>query len=478
MSAPQPILECRNLRVSQGTSPDSPFVVSGLNFSLKPGECVALCGPSGAGKTTACLSAFGLAAEGLNVAGDTFLGGQKAPSRVGFRGAGGVAFVFQDPASNFSPYLNIIEQLTDLSADIYTPKTRSWCEALGLPAAPGWLKRFPSECSGGELQRLALVAGLLQAPSLLVADEPTAALDPANRDAWCQLVRANMERGLAVLLVTHDEAVIQALSARRIELGTNSPTPFMVTDHGAKGTSEPPRALLEVWWEEGPSMARPQRGHSETSADHHLAVGALDCVALIGPSGVGKTSLLNLVAGMPSTLRGTVLWEGKPVGPWPDASRRGTIGRLAVVLQQPRQALNPFRSVIDSVAASFLRGGESTIRCRELAAAELEALGVPKGLWHRRPASLSVGQAQRVALAQALGLRPALLVADEPTSAQDAGHRSLLVQRLLEARKNHGMAVLLATHDFALTAALEAEVLPFRRPHPPGEIDGAAIIHG
>jgi peptide/nickel transport system ATP-binding protein len=188
-----------------------------------------------------------------------------------------------------------------------------------------------------------------------------------------------------------------------------------------------------------------------------LAAGG--CIAVVGPSGSGKTSLLNAVLGLPTPLGARVEWRGLPLLPWPDASRLRTAGSMAAVLQEARQTLNPHRPVLDGVAAAFRRRGEDQGASRRHAETDLRAAGVAEELWNRRPGTLSVGQAQRVALAQALAVRPALLVCDEPTSAQDAQHRQYVVASLRRAQLEHGTAVLLATHDFALVEALGATVV-------------------
>lgn len=456
------IFSCSGLTVRRRAEPDAPPILRELDLAVGAGECVALCGPSGSGKTTACLAPFRLTGRNLAVEGTATVTGESAWSRVGQVTTGGVAFVFQEPLGNFSPHLKIKLQLHDLNKKPNLEILAEWAAELGLDEFPRLLEQFPGQCSGGELQRLALLAALAQDPALLVADEPTAALDAGGRTAWSELVRRQMGLGLAVLLVTHDETLLQLLDSRRVGLAPVDTPSSVHSSKPATTNLSPQAALLAVRLTPG---SRAPTGRVVVDGKFRdvnagdgggFSLAAGQCLALVGPSGGGKSSVLNLVLGLPSPVQGEVIWDGTRLGPWPSGNRRAVAGQMAAVLQDARSGLNPHRRIEDSVAAAFRKAGHSWRACRQLAAAELAALGVPVEAWQRRPSTLSVGQAQRVALAIAMAVRPALVVCDEPTSAQDAAHRALVIRRLLDARDRQGCAVLLATHDLELAQALDA----------------------
>ena len=467
----RPLLEWHELGVRLRGEESMPPIVSGLNLELQRGECVALTGRSGCGKTSAALAAFGLLPAQLELTGVARFAGNPAGNPIAQSVGERVAFVLQEPASNFAPHLNIQSQIIDLNGNIGVLDIHQWCTELGLVDSERLLRQYPNQCSGGELQRLALVAALAQEPALLVADEPTAALDSASRDAWCRLVRQRCEHGLAVLLVTHDPAVLAGVAHRQIPVGdaqvTEAPPPYVAPER----LIADPNLLLSV------QMEYPGGAPSATGGEGfglQLGVGQALCVT--GPSGAGKSSLLRLVLGLPSPWRGEVTWRGLRLQPWPHASRQQMAGAMGAVLQEARGSLNTHREVLDGVSAGFRRSGHTWRVSRQRAAEELAVLGVPADCWSRSPSALSVGQAQRVALAQALA-QPrvqtrvqtraqasagslALLVLDEPTSAQDLAHRQRVADRLLVAQYQHGTALLIASHDPGLVRLLGCTTLP------------------
>lgn len=384
-------------------------LVDDLHLALRPGECVAMTGPSGIGKTSVCLGTFGLARGPLEVRGNYWLDGVRQPAGTLPRTQrGGVGFVLQEPSENFSPDIRIIPQLFDASAEKRTSEffalADSLTQELGFEGLAGLSARRPGQLSRGEVQRLALVAALLRHPRLLVVDEPTANLDAAHRQRWCRVVnRWRLETGMAVWVATHDPAVVSGLEAR------------------------------VVGWSPSPADCLAAVGDDLAGVP-----GLAPALLLTGPSGSGKTTLLAALASLAS------------------AGRRGTDHRCSMLFQEARTGLNPYHPVVDSLAEVIVRAESvDRARARHRALEELARLDLALELGDRKPAELSTGQAQRAALALALVSRPAVLFCDEPTSALGAVHRGFVMRRLRQARVD-GTSLVVASHDEELVRSLLA----------------------
>lgn len=442
-----PLFELEALTVRRGGRP----LVEDLGFTLQSGDCIAMLGPSGSGKTTACLAAFGLTSDSCEIDGSYRLRETRAPAgTLPNRAPPEIAFILQAPGDNFSPYARISGQLNDCYrfSLFHRPSeiARELAFDLGLPDFGALIQRSPNRLSRGEIQRLALVAALVAGPRLLVADEPTAALDERSRQRWCEVVnRWRARTGMAIWLVTHDMRVVDALGARTIELASSlretepAPVPAQVVPRPVRPTTVP---LL-------------------TLAGRQLRPGG--CLILTGVSGSGKSSLLHSIAAAvvgssPPHPTGVSLvgpdWVRLPPGP----------AGLAMVFQDARTGLNPHRAIVDSLQAVLMRRGVAK-RCESEAwiQTEFAALDLPAALAARRPEALSAGEVQRVALLLALASAPRLLLCDEPTSALGASHRRRVVDRLRQAQAS-GTALLIATHESTLAAALGAATFSLRDP--------------
>ncbi|MGP3955756.1 ABC transporter ATP-binding protein [Nonomuraea sp. 3N208] len=433
-------------------------IVDRLNLRIAPGEVLALVGLSGAGKTTVLRAVLGALPFGLTLtAGRIEWHGApvRAPRRWRRRTVG---FLGQDPASALHPLLDArtaVREALPRSARDGGAAERALA-GVGLdPADIG--RRRPHQLSGGQAQRVALARALAADPELLVLDEPTSALDPAALALAMKRVRRRRGDGRSVtLIVSHDMGLISELADHVVRLDpgqgreTNDAAPRMPVRPEAAGKPGPgDGSVLQV---HGATIAQPPGG-APLLSDVDLAISAGEAVAVLGPSGSGKSTLLRMLAGLHPAEHGQATVLGEPL-PWPVTERSpAALRALALVGQNPLDALNPARTI----GAALVRPLR-TLRGLPRRAARAEALrllatvGLPAELAHRYPAALSGGQRQRVALARALAGGPAVLLADEITAALDARTAGLILDLIDTLRRDTGLAVLAVTHDPAVAA--------------------------
>lgn len=434
------------------------MIVDRLNLRIAPGEVLALVGPSGAGKTTVLRAVLGALPFGLTLtAGRIEWHGApvRGPRRWRRRTVG---FLGQDPASALHPLLDAraaVREALPRSARDGDAVERALAEVGLNPADIG--RRRPHQLSGGQAQRVALARALAANPEFLVLDEPTSALDPAALALAMTLVRRRRGDGRSVtLIVSHDMGVVSELADHVVRLDTG---PGRDTNDVASRTPLPPRAAGKPGASGRPvlqvhdvTIAQPPGGASLLS-DVDLAISAGESVAVLGPSGSGKSTLLRMLAGLHPAEQGHAAVLGEPL-PWPVTERSpAALRALALVGQNPLDALNPARTIGTAVVRPLrtLRGLPRRV-ARQEALRLLATVGLPAELSYRYPAALSGGQRQRVALARALAGGPAVLLADEITAALDARTASLVLDLIDTLRRDTGLAVLAATHDPAVAA--------------------------
>ncbi|MFG1634165.1 ABC transporter ATP-binding protein [Pseudonocardia alni] len=436
---------------------DGAVLLDGVDLELAAGAVLAVVGPSGAGKSTLGLALLGEANPGIGLAGSVRAGGTELlghdPAGLRTARAGRVGHLPQHPGVVLDPVRRTGPVLDELAATAHgrgrahraarDTAVASALERAGLGAEPGLLRRFPHQLSGGQQQRMALAQTLVTGPGAVVLDEPTTGLDPVTRGAVLDRLCTLAGSGTALVLLTHDLDAIRRIAAA-------GPTVEVLELHGGRVVRRGPAGA--------PAEVTPARGRPAGVGAALLAVRGLTvrtgsgvtllsdvdltlergrCLAVVGPSGAGKTTLGRALAGLvPHS--GRVLVDGTEPG-------RGTV---QYVHQDCRSAFLDHRSVLDQVArpAVLLRGSSHADAHTE-ALALLDRLGLPGETVARRPGGLSGGQLQRASVARALLARPSVLVADEPTSAQDGEHRRLLLDELGHARREDGLALVLVSHD-------------------------------
>jgi ABC-type glutathione transport system ATPase component len=458
-------------------------LVSGVSISIEAGDCVALVGESGSGKSLTCMTPFGLSA---GVAGGSArLLSQElcgvSEDELRQTRARDVGFIFQQPLTALTPHLTIGRQLREaaMQAGAARPSPAdlaAMLDRVGINDPRERLDQYPHRLSGGQRQRVMIAAAIAHKPKLLIADEPTTALDASLRREIMGLIdRLRREEGLAVLLVSHDLASVRdhadrivVMRAGRVEEACESRKLFLApkADYTKALIAAAPRlsspvstvpagkeVLLKA---QGISVSFPKpgwgRGRLVAVNGVDLMVNAGEALALVGESGSGKSTLGRAITRLGPCDSGRVTWEG---GRFPDRPKMTKAHRRLIqpVFQDPVASLDPLWTVERLIAEPLLHfEPDAPVKPRVMAA--LESVELDQDLLSRTPRALSGGQAQRVAIARALIANPKMLLLDEATSALDVLVAAQIVALLRRLQKERGLALLVITHDLALARML------------------------
>ena len=505
---PTPLLEVRDLRVAFGAHE----VVRGVSLQVRAGEKVALVGESGSGKTVTALSLLRLLPDArlggtVRLDGEELLGAPERRLRA-LRGDA-VAYVFQEPMTALNALYPIGEQIAEvLRAKRGLTKAQAWAQAeaalaqVGLDEPARRARQYPHQLSGGQRQRAMIAMALALRPRLLVADEPTTALDASLRVQVLELLGELQRRlGLAVLLITHDLPLVRRFADRVVVMREGEvvesgavtevfaaprhpytqrllasrpvrdaaqlrpPAPDdepVLTLRGVRVTYPVPLPGLRGWL---------RRGRFEALQGVTATLRAGRTLAVLGESGSGKTTLALAALGL-QPAQGGIEVAGQP---WRgDARDRALRRQIQVVFQDPFSSLSP-RLTLEQIVEEGLRVHAPQLdatarRARVVQALRDVGLLPPQAdpqevaAWLQRyPHAFSGGQRQRIAIARALIVEPRVLVLDEPTSALDVTVQQQVLQLLLRLQRQRRLAYLLITHDVEVAAALAHEVLVLRR---------------
>ena len=478
------------LRV-EGLTIDFPGLraVEDASFIIARGSVVALVGSSGSGKTVTALGLLRLVREpGRITAGRVLFEGRDLlrlpePALRAVRG-GRIATVFQEPLTALHPAMRVGDQIAEairahhqLSAKAAAARSVELLELTGTPQPGQRARAFPHQLSSGLRQRATIAMALAAGPALLIADEPTTALDATlQRELLGLFARLRREQGLSMLLITHDLAIAAELAdevlvmagGRIVERGAprellRSPrqaaTAELVASERALEAPRPlrqhqPTPLLEL---EGVSK---RFDHSIAVADASLQVAAGETLALVGESGCGKTTLGRIAVRLLAPTTGVVRFAGNELGSLDARSLRRARRELQFVSSDPGAALDPRQRVGAIVAEPLivhrLVSSDSDRRTRVVEL--LEQVGLGAGHARRYPHQLSGGQRQRVAIARALATRPRMIVADEPLTALDVTSQAGIVELFASLQEATGLALLLIAHDLRIVRRLASRV--------------------
>ncbi|WP_433722358.1 dipeptide ABC transporter ATP-binding protein [Nocardia sp. CA-129566] len=513
----QSLVSITNLRIGFPAKTKSGDVVKGIDLRIDAGEAVAIVGESGSGKSVTARTLAGLSATGAVVRADRFdLFGQDARGyreRQWRRIRGShIGFVLQDALVSLDPLRRIGQQLseaqralTDLRGREIGTRSVELLTSVGVSEPQLRLRQYPHELSGGLRQRALIAAAIAGDPRLIIADEPTTALDVTVQRQILDLLRQRKEAGNALLLISHDLAVVAELADRVlvmkdgeiVEQGdtrdvlTRPAHPYThsllaaVPSASSRGTTLsgsdrrplPPRTVdhtrivLSVQGLRKTYGAGPAARTVVEDVDFDLFAG--ETLGIVGESGSGKTTTARMALSLIAPTAGRVVVDGEPWSEYSESELRRHRGTAQLIAQDPSSSFDPRytveRLIGESLNAIGIRGRARCARVRET----LDAVRLGHDLLNRHPRTLSGGQRQRVAIARALAPNPTLIVADEPVSALDVSVQAQILDLLAELQAEFGTALLLISHDLGVVHHIADRVIVMKdgRTVESGEVD-------
>ncbi|MER9524466.1 dipeptide ABC transporter ATP-binding protein [Mesorhizobium sp. M0292] len=491
------LLQMENLSLAIGDTP----ILKGVDLSVAPGEVMGLVGESGSGKSMTALTIMQLLPHAARATGRVTFDGidilaATEDQMCALRGDD-IGMVFQEPMTALNPVKTIGEQVaegirwhTRASRADAEDRARKMLDRVGLPEAKFPLSRYPHELSGGQRQRVVIAIACALKPKLLIADEPTTALDVVLQAQILDLLRGLVsENRMGLLLISHDLAVVTEMADRItilrhgevMEAGDTARTlseqlhpytrqlalasmhvPARAKVH-ATGQGKP---LLEV---EGVTRDYPGRRTSlfKSAApiravdDVSLSLAPGQSVALVGRSGCGKSTLARMILALDKSTSGTIRFRGETITGKSEAELKAARRDMQVVFQDPYGSFDPRQKVVKLVAEPLhvLETKPTPAERREMVAHALHEVGLGTSDMDKYPHEFSGGQRQRLSIARAIITRPKLVVADEPVSALDVSIRAQILDLFAELNQKLGIGYLFITHDLTVARAITDEVL-------------------
>jgi len=486
------LLNVQGLSVAFGDA----VVVDDVSFTIAPGEKFALVGESGSGKTVTALSALRLNQD-ARYQGSILFNGEdilkmSEPALRRLRGKD-AAMIFQEPMTALNPLFTIGNQIAEvlmlhegLSAKSAAQRTVQLLEKTGIPEAARRALAYPHQLSGGQRQRAMIAMALACKPHLLIADEPTTALDVTIQVQILELLnQLQREENMAVLMISHDLNLVRHFADRvgvmeKGRLVETAPVHELFANPREAYTrkllaSHPQRMVNQVDAAGAPLLEASQvrctfeikEGWFKRRAflavdDVTLALRPGETVGIVGESGSGKSTLgMALLRLSAARVSGAIRFRQHAISEMPANALRPLRSQMQVVFQDPFASLSP-RRTIEQIVGEGLALHQPQLGAqalREAVAAALEEVGLSGAMMQRYPHEFSGGQRQRIAIARVLVLKPALVLLDEPTSSLDVSVQMQVLQLLAELQRKHGIAYLFISHDLAVIRAMAHRVL-------------------
>jgi peptide/nickel transport system ATP-binding protein len=488
-----PVLEISGLTVALPKSGDRTNAVEDISLRVGPGEIVCVVGESGSGKSVTAQAVMGLLPKGqlTRTAGSIKLEGQelttKSPAEIRELRGARMSMIFQEPMTALNPVEKVGAQIgevleihSNFSASERRERILDVMRAVHLPDVEQMIAAYPHQLSGGQRQRVMIAAALVLDPVLLIADEPTTALDVTTQAQILSLIAELRERrGTGVLFITHDFGVVAEIAhrvvvmqhGRIVEVGTRdeiikapreeytktliASVPSLTPPARQPKTGEvklETKSLSKTYGGGGFLFRTGRTVHAARDVNIHVRHG--ETLGIVGESGSGKTTVARCIARLIAPSEGEILIDGDDWAGLGEAALRPKRRHVQIVFQDPYRSLNPRRTVGASVIEGPMNFGAGRTESLEKARELMQLVGLSPDALSRYPHQFSGGQRQRIAIARALALEPEILIADEAVSALDVSVQAQVLKLLDDVRQKFGLAVLFITHDLRVAAQI------------------------
>ena len=505
------VLQIQDLNVAFSQDGRQVDAVRGVSFEVARGEVVALVGESGSGKSVTAMSSVALLGANAKVTGSIRYNGQQmvGASRDLLQQVRGneISFIFQEPMTSLNPLHTIEKQLRE-SIELHQDPRQSLTgaeieariiallERVGLPDPASRLGAYPHQLSGGQRQRVMIAMALANGPELLIADEPTTALDVTIQAQILDLLMLlKQQDGMGMLFITHDLGIVRQIADRVcvmqdgkiVETGPTKDifkapqhpyTQKLLNAHsvGAPQPFDPSASVIaqatnaKIWFPIQRGVLKRTVGHVKAVNDVSLTLRAGETIGIVGESGSGKSTLAMAIMRLIS-FEGKIAFNGRDIGALKTRDLRALRKDMQIVFQDPYGSLSPRMTCAQIIAEGLGVHGTPSGRSQEDLVEEiLQEVGLDPEMQHRYPHEFSGGQRQRIAIARAMVMRPKLVVLDEPTSALDMTVQVQIVDLLRNLQKAHGLAYLFISHDLRVVRAMSHTVIVMK--------EGDVVEHG
>ena len=494
------ILEVRDLKVSFTQDGKRSLAVKGVSFDIPRGETVALVGESGSGKSVTALSTVSLLGDAAHVEGSVRYNDQEMIGadlqRLRKVRGNDISFIFQEPMTSLNPLHTLEKQLGEslalhqgLTGDKARARILDLLNKVGIRDPESRLSAYPHQLSGGQRQRVMIAMALANGPDLLIADEPTTALDVTIQAQILELLaELKQAESMSLLFITHDLNIVRKIADRvcvmkngeivehgpTAELFANPKHPYTLKLISAESTGKPdpvePDAKeiaradnLKIWFPIQKGFLKKTVGYVKAVNDASFSVRAGETVGIVGESGSGKTTLALAIMRLIQS-QGGITFDGRDVRDLSTRQLRKLRSEMQIVFQDPFGSLSP-RMTCEQIIAEGLgvHGSPDGRPAKEVVAAIMTEVGLDPATMHRYPHEFSGGQRQRIAIARAMVLRPKLVVLDEPTSALDMTVQVQIVELLRALQRKYDLAYLFISHDLKVVRAMSHKVIVMKQ---------------